>query len=87
MCVYINGAVFLMSTLPCLCLQEGYAKYLETAMHVDTRFVQNRHQAQEQTDGANGQGQQETSLWPNAIAASALAIGAITVFTLKQAFS
>jgi len=71
-------------------LQEGYATFLEGAMQVDKWPTLNGRRQQALTDGqeqTDGQEHQETSLWPNAIAASALAIGAITVFTLKQAFS
>ncbi len=76
----------------CVCvLQDGYAAFLETSLRrapIVKKQLCQRHETQEkERGGAEGSDDKESSMWPGALAASALAIGAITAFTLKQAFS
>lgn len=80
----------------CVCvfvLQVGYSDFLDKSLRrssiVKKQLCQHRDAEAQRRErgGAEGSDDKESSMWPGALAASALAIGAITAFTLKQAFS
>ena len=77
-------------------LQEAFADYLDTSLR---SAIRRRHripreiQAQQVLPGtqhmamSNGDGGSESSMWPSALVAGALAVGAVGLFTLRQALS
>ena len=73
-----------MSLSMCL-LQEGFGEYLETALTATRR----RHFKCRNRATADGGEREEdgSSVWHGAVAAGAMAIGAMAAFTLRQVFS
>lgn len=83
----LNVVIPVVSMFLCVIVQEGFADYLDTALRA-TRRSQRRQQLSStgSDQGASGE-DNKTSLWNGALAAGAVAVGAMAALTLRQAFS
>ncbi len=71
----------------CVNLQEGFADYLETALRATRRSPPKKSLSSTGSDQEGATREDKTSIWNGALAAGAVAVGAMAALTLRQAFS